>query len=82
MRFATLTMARTAKQFVVCVKNEGYVVSLERRKIYLKLPDEMAERHDQVRVIDESGEDYLYPKQYFVPLELSAPIRRAVLQAA
>jgi len=75
-------MARTAKQFVICVKNDGYAVSLERRKIYVALPDEAAERHDQLRVVDESGEDYLYPKQFFVPLELPAPLRPAVLQAA
>ena len=75
-------MGRTAKQFVICVKNDGYAASLERRKIYVALPDEIAERHNQVRVVDESGEDYLYPKQFFVALELPAPVRRAVLQAA
>lgn len=75
-------MVRTARQFVICVKNDGYDVSLERRKIYVALPDETAERHNQVRVVDESGEDYLYPKQFFVAVELPASVRRAVLQAA
>jgi hypothetical protein len=77
-----MNMARTAKQFVICVKNVGYGVSLERRKIYLALPDEVAERHNQVRIVDESGEDYLYPKKFFVAVELPASVRRAVLQAA
>lgn len=71
----------TRKQFVVCLKNEGYEVSLERRKIYLVLPDAQAAKHKQIRVIDESGEDYLYPKSFFAPIELPQAIRRAV-QAA
>ena len=75
-------MRSTAKQFVVCVKNKGYEVSLERRKIYQVLPDVDAEKHRQVRVIDESGGDYLYPKSYFTPIELPQPVRKAVLAAA
>jgi hypothetical protein len=47
------------KRFAVCLRNEGYEVSLEKRKIYEVLPDLEAERHDQIRVVDESGEDYL-----------------------
>ena len=74
-------MRSTAKQFVVCLKNEGYEVSLERRKIYRLLPDSEAEKHRQVRVIDESGEDYLYPQSFFAPIELPQSIRRAVLAA-
>ena len=74
-------MRSTAKQFVVCLKNKGYEVSLERRKIYQVLPDADAEKHRQVRVIDESGEDYLYPQSFFAPIELPQPIRRAVLAA-
>lgn len=71
-----------AKQFAVCVRNDGYEVSLERRKIYQVLPDLEAAKHRQVRVIDESGEDYLYPQNFFAPIELPQPIRRAVLAAA
>ena len=71
----------TRKQFVVCLRNEGYEVSLERRKIYQVLPDADAAKHKQLRVIDESGEDYLYPQKLFAPIELSQSIRRAV-QAA
>jgi hypothetical protein len=70
-----------AKQFAVCLKNDGYEVSLERRKIYQVLPDADAAKHKQVRVVDESGEDYLYPQSFFAPIELPQPIRRAVLAA-
>ena len=65
-----MPMRSTAKQFVVCLENEGYEVSLERRKIYRVLPDADAAKHRQIRVIDESGEDYLYPAAFFVPVEL------------
>jgi hypothetical protein len=75
-------MARTAKTLVVCVKNDGYDVSLERRKLYVSIADPVAERHNQIRVIDESGEDYLYPRDYFVTVELPQAVRRAVLLAA
>jgi len=64
------------------VKNEGYDVSLERRKLYVSIADSEAERHGQLRVIDESGEDYLYPREFFVPVQLPQSIRRAVLLAA
>ena len=69
------------KQFVICVNNEGYPASLEKRKIYVAIPDTVAARHGQLRVIDESGEDYLYPKSIFVPLRLPDSIRKAVLTA-
>lgn len=71
----------TRKQFVVCLRNDGYEVSLERRKIYQILPDADAAKHKQLRVIDESGEDYLYPQKLFALIELPQSIRRAV-QAA
>jgi hypothetical protein len=71
----------TAKRFVVCIKNKGYAASLERRKIYQVLPDPDAAKHKQIRVIDESGEDYLYPQEFFAPIDLPQSIRRAV-QAA
>ncbi|MFN0038655.1 MAG: hypothetical protein ACKVP2_04000 [Burkholderiales bacterium] len=74
--------ASSARQLVVCVKNEGYVTSLETRKIYVALPDSDAENNRQIRVIDESGEDYLYPRSFFVPISLPQPARKAVLTAA
>ena len=72
---------KTPKTFAVCVKNKGYEVSLERRKIYQVLADPEAAKHRQIRVIDESGEDYLYPQSFFAPIELPQTIRRAVLAA-
>jgi hypothetical protein len=53
------------KMQVACIDNEGYVASLEKRKVYVALRDATAEKHDLLRVIDESGEDYLYPKNFF-----------------
>lgn len=75
-------MARASKRLVACVQNQGYEVSLERRKIYIALPDVAARRLQLMRVIDESGEDYLYPESCFVLVDLSRAARRAVLQAA
>ena len=57
------------KKFVICVKNDDYPASLEVRKVYCRIPDVGAKRHGQVRVVDESGEDYLYPEEYFVAVE-------------
>ena len=51
---------------VLCVRNEGYPAGLELREVYRVLADEQASRRHQLRVIDESGEDYLYPEEYFV----------------
>jgi len=64
-------------QFAVCIKNEGYSASLELRKIYRVLPDVHATEHQQIRVIDESGEDYLYPAEYFVLIELPQAVKKA-----
>jgi hypothetical protein len=72
----------TAKQLLVCVDNEGYRASLEKRKIYVALPDRDAERQDLVRIIDESGEDYLYPKAFFRAISLPQSVKKAVLAAA
>ena len=75
-------MKRTEPQFVVCVKNKDYQASLELRKLYQVVADDAATKHHQVRVIDESGEDYLYPEEYFVPVELFQAAEKAVLRAA
>jgi hypothetical protein len=58
-------------RFAVCVNNEGYAASLELRKIYQVLMDDQAAEHRLIRVVDESGDDYLYPEDYFVSIELS-----------
>ena len=63
-------MAKTTKRLFICLDNAGYEVSLERRKIYVALSDTKAERTGYLRIIDESGEDYLYPVQRFVAAEL------------
>ncbi len=73
---------RLKTSLLVCVRNDGYSAALERRKIYRALSDPKAAKHDQVRVIDESGEDYLYPAAFFVPIDLPSTARRAVLAAA
>jgi len=74
-------MAARSKRFAVCLKNTGYEASLEPRKIYEVVPDQEAEKHRQLRVIDESGEDYLYPGSFFAAIELPQPLRKAVLSA-
>ncbi|MBV6418122.1 MAG: hypothetical protein CMLOHMNK_02906 [Steroidobacteraceae bacterium] len=74
-------MAAIRKRFAVCIRNKGYEVALEPRKIYQVLADADAARHEQLRVIDESGEDYLYPESYFAPITLPQSLRRAVLAA-
>ena len=73
---------KQAKQLVVCVNNEGYRASLEKRKIYVALRDARAEKHGLLRIVDESGQDYLYPKGFFRSVALPRAVRRAVLAAA
>jgi hypothetical protein len=58
------------RHFMICVNNRGYEASLEIRKIYEVISDKTAEKHHQLRVIDESGEDYLFPEDYFSPVRL------------
>src|SRR5262245_6603687 len=71
-----------SRRFVVCVRNAGYPASLEQNKIYVALPDEDAARHGQVRVIDESGEDYLFSADRFVAIEVPAAVRASLLKAS
>ena len=75
-----MTKTRT-KQLVVCVDNDGYVVSLEKRKIYVSLRDASAEKQGLLRIVDESGDDYLYPKTFFRAVDLPVAVRRAVMAA-
>ena len=69
-------------KFVICIDNSDYPASLEKRKIYESVADPDAEKHGQIRVIDESGDDYLYPTECFVDANLSEDIQRAVVRAA
>ena len=68
-------------RLVLCLDDTGYEVSLERRKIYPVIPDRAAATHQQLRVIDESGEDYLYPASLFAPIQLPPSLQRAMLAA-
>lgn len=70
------------QQFVICIKNEEYVASLETRKLYQVVPDADAEKLDQIRIIDESGEDYLYPQEYFISVNLPNAAEKAIIKAA
>ncbi len=68
------------RKFLLCVDNEGYEASLEVRKLYENLPDKDAERHNQVRIVDESGQDYLYPAEFFSPVSLPVQTRDRIVQ--
>jgi hypothetical protein len=68
-------------RFAVCVKNAGYVASLELRKLYEVVADPEAEQDNMIRIIDESGEDYLYSAERFVYAPLPAAVEQAVLSA-
>jgi len=74
-------MKRKAEtQLVVCVKNKGYSASLELRKLYQAISDDRAAKLHQLRIVDESGEDYLYPEDYFVSVQLPQAVEKAVLR--
>lgn len=69
-------MSETTNSYVVCVENSGFAASLELRKIYLRLPDPRAEGDGFVRVVDESGEDYLFPSRFFAAIEVPSAVER------
>ena len=66
------------RTFVVCIKNTGYPASLELHKIYRVIPDEDAAEDGDVRVVDESGEDYLYPAVYFAAIKVPAAVEESM----
>jgi len=68
------------KHFAVCVRNEEYEASLELRKIYEVLEDSEAAKHQMIRVVDEEGEDYLYPASWFLSIELPQDVEQAILE--
>ena len=70
------------KHFVVCVRNDGYEGALKLRKIYEVLEDRDAESHDLIRVIDESGEDYLYASDWFLPIQLPQNLKEVIVEIA
>jgi hypothetical protein len=73
---------RVSRRYAVCIKNRGNEASLERNKLYVLLPDRQAEADGLVRVIDEDGEDYLYPADWFVAVELPKVVRASLRRAS
>jgi hypothetical protein len=69
-------------EFVVCVDNSDYPVSLELHKIYRVISDEAVEEEGDIRIIDESGEDYIYPSSYFVPIQVPQRVEESLLRAS
>jgi hypothetical protein len=67
---------------VICLRNDGYPASLELHKIYRVLPDPEASRHGDLRIVDESGEDYLYPADWFVTIAVPAPVAASLAKAS
>jgi len=72
----------TQQQFAICVQNDGYPASLELWKVYRMLHDKRAAKDQLVRIIDESGEDYLYDQTWFVPIKLPEAAKEAMLAAS
>ena len=70
------------RAFAVCIQNRGYEVSLERHKLYVVRPDAAAHRDGDLRVVDESGEDYLYPAEWFVLIEVPQAVQTSLLKAS
>lgn len=69
-------------KFVICLDNSGYPASLEKRKIYEVVPDSGAEKINHIRIIDESGDDYLYPASFFIDAHLPKAVEAAIVNAA
>jgi hypothetical protein len=72
---------RKAREFVVCLDNAGYRASLELHKIYRVVPDTDAAREGNLRIVDESGEDYLYPASRFAPIKVPSAVEESLLEA-
>jgi hypothetical protein len=75
-------VASSDGQFAICVRNDDYPASLELRKLYPVLSDEFAAQHDMIRVVDESGEDYLFPSEYFVRVRLPETVEKQLRKIA
>ena len=74
--------AANGQRFAVCVDNTGYEASLERHKIYIVLSDKDAETDGDLRVIDESGDDYLFSAARFVAIDVPAAVKASLLKAS
>ena len=75
-------MEKREPSYMVCIDNSGYPAALELRKIYQRLPDVRAEQDALVRIVDESGEDYLYPARFFVPISVPEEVEKVFAGAA
>ena len=73
---------KPTRRYAVCIKNRGNEASLERNKLYVVLLDRRAEADGLVRVIDEDGEDYLYPEDWFVAVEVPRAVEQSLLKAS
>ena len=79
----SVTQASEARRvFAVCVRNEGYDASLELHKIYIVVPDADAGQENDIRIIDESGEDYLYPASWFVRIDVPDKVEASLIRAS
>jgi len=74
--------AQRTADFVVCINNADYPASLERQKIYRVVPDLDAEDDGDIRIVDESGEDYLYPSSHFAPIKVPSAVEKSLLRAS
>ncbi len=79
---AQVNTAVKGAHFAVCVRNDSYPASLELRKLYPVLEDAFGAEHGMIRVIDESGEGYLFPESYFVRVELPRTVERVLQKIA
>jgi len=70
-----------SSEFVVCINNSDYPASLELHKIYRVIADKDVEDEGDIRIIDESGEDYIYPSSYFVPIQVPQTVEKSLLRA-
>ncbi len=78
----TGTVMAPKTKHVVCIRNKDYTASIELRKIYAVIPDPGAEAHGMIRLVDESGEDYLYPRSLFLPIKVPQTISHALAMAS
>ena len=72
---------QNSSEFVVCINNSDYPASLELHKIYRIIEDKDAAQEGDIRIVDESGEDYLYPSSYFVPIRVPQPVEKSLLRS-
>lgn len=75
-------MSEPKPRFFLCIRNDGYAASLQPRTVYAALNDPHAEAHGMLRIVDESGEDYLFPANLFVPIDVPEPAAKVFAGAA